>query len=499
MMGEINIKNLFFSFFITFLFFSFVSAQDATAKSKRKVISLSLEKGVERNVKIPRAPRNFSRSGEYRKLVKLRYNPSTKQLQFIPKKIGVGVLFIKDSRENVIYEFRIDVKQTDLFKIAREIKSLLRDIEGITIITKNNKVIVDGEILLPKDMNRIHSVVKQYGDKATNLVTLSPLAQAKIAQFIEREINNPEIQVKAVNGKFIIQGTCRDKREMDRAEIIAKAYAPDVVVDEAVADKKTQARRADVVINLCDIKEQAAEEPRKIIQLIVHYVELQKDYNKGFRFQWTPDIGDGSQVDFSTGGRSPGGAVATISGTIKNLLPKLNWAKEHGHARVLNSSSLIVQDSNEGILNSLSRIPYQVVNAQGQPSTSFEEVGIKTAITPTIIGSRSDSVSLKLNFAIKSLISQTAAGPLTSSREIKTEIVVRSRQSAAVGGLITNDTGTSYNKLPEDASKNPLISLYASKSFRRNQSQFVVFVTPVIKASASTGADKIKRKFRLKD
>ncbi|MCB0357533.1 MAG: pilus assembly protein, partial [Bdellovibrionales bacterium] len=145
------------------------------------------------------------------------------------------------------------------------------------------------------------------------------------------------------------------------------------------------------------------------------------------------------------------------------------------------------------------RIPYQVVNAQGQPSTSFEEVGIRTNITPTIIGSRSDSVSLNLNFAIKSLISQTAAGPLTSSREIKTNIVVRSRQSAAVGGLITNDTGTAYNKLPEDASKNPLISLYASKSFRRNQSQFVVFVTPVIKASASAGADKIKQKFRLKD
>lgn len=66
-----------------------------------------------------------------------------------------------------------------------------------------------------------------------------------------------------------------------------------------------------------------------------------------------------------------------------------------------------------------------------------------------------------------------------------------------MGGLITNDSATNFNKLPANASANPLISLYASKDFRRNQSQFVVFVTPLIKSSASAGSDKIKRKFRL--
>src|SRR5690606_37660969 len=126
-------------------------------------------------------------------------------------------------------------------------------------------------------------------------------------------------------------------------------------------------------------------------------------------------------------------------------------------------------------------IPYQVVTAEGLPSTSFAEAGIRTTITPTIQGPRSDSVGLNMNFAVRSLIGMTKAGPLTSAREIATQLVVRSGESAAVGGLISSDTATGYNKLPENASKNPLISLYASKDFRRNQSQFVVFVTPVIK------------------
>ena len=476
------------------------SIAQAKRKKRHIVKSLSLEKGVFHDEKIPLAPRKFKTAGEFRKIVKLQYNPISQSLRLMPKKTGLATLFIQDPySKDIIYEYRIDVKKTNLFKVAQEIRKLLNDIEGITILTINNKVIVDGQILLPRDMNRIHSVVKQYGDQASSLVTLSPLAQTKIAQFIEREINNPEIQVKAVNGKFILQGVAKDKNEKDRAEIVAKTYVPDVVVDEAVADKKVLERKSDTVINLITIKRAPASAPKKIIQMVVHYVELQKDYQRGFRFQWTPDIGDGSSIDFSTGGRSPGGAIATITGTIRNLLPKLNWAKEHGKARVLQSSSLIVQDGVEGTLNSTSRIPYQVINAQGQPSTSFETVGIRTVITPSIIGARSDSINLNLNFAIASLVSQTNSGPLTSQREIKTTLVVRSGQSAAVGGLITNDTATGYNKLPRNVSRNPLISLYASKDFRRSQSQFVVFVTPIIKSSASAGSAKIKRKFRLQD
>lgn len=459
---------------------------------------LSLSDGIYHDEKIEGAPRDIKIEGSFRSLTRVQYNPSTRTIRFKPKKPGVGTVLVKNPSDGkIIYKYTIEVRSTDLKKVAREIRSLLGTIEGINIKVANSKVVVDGQILLPNDMKRIHSVVKQYGNLATSLVTLSPLAQNKIAEFIERHINNPEIHVRSVNGKFILEGMANDANEKDRAEIIAKMYVPDVVVDEAVADKKVLERKSDVVINLIAVRPPPEQEPNKIIQLVVHYVELQKDYSRSFRFQWTPDIGDGSSLQYSTGGGGQGGVVSTITGTIKNLLPKLNWAKEHGFARVLQSSSLIVQDNKEGVLNSITRIPYQVVNGEGQPSTNFEETGLRANITPQVMGARSDSVRLNMNFAVKSLVSYTDQGPLTASREIQTTIHVRSGQSAAVGGLITNDTGTNYNKLPSDASTNPLFSLYASKDFRRNQSQFVVFITPLIKSSASSGSDKIKQKFRL--
>jgi pilus assembly protein CpaC len=466
------------------------------------VKNINLSVGMVHDEPVPELPADFEPGGTYKQCATVQYNDKTKTLRIEPKKQGFCTFVMKKPNNgDILAEYTFDVKNVDLNKVAREIKAFLSDIEGITIKIANNKVVVDAQVITPKDIGRIHTVVKQYDGLAVHFVTLSPAAEIKIAQFIERAIANPEIHVKSVNGKFILEGVAENKDEKDKAEIIAKTYAPDYVVDTAVADKVIGARIAanDSIINLITIKEAPAAEPSKTVQIVVHYVELQKDYTKGFRFQWTPDVGDGSSVQFSNGGRGPAGVVSTITGTISNLLPKLNWAKEHGHARVLQSSSIIVEDGKAGKLDAGQRVPYQSVTSEGQLATSFQDVGIFADVTPQIQGARSDSINLKMNFKVSSLLGVTAAGPLISQRNISTQLTIKSGQSAAIGGLISNDTSTGYNKLPSNASANPLISLYASKDFRRNQSQFVVFVTPVIKASASTGADQIKRRFRLRD
>lgn len=471
-----------------------------TKKENHPTKFLSLYVGIYHDLKINLPSKNISKAGEWKKLLKIQYNASKNILRIYPKKVGVGTVILKNKNTGkILYEVRFDSKKTNLVKVAREIRSLLANVEGIAFRVLNNKVIVDGQILLPRDMARIHSVVKQYGSQASSLVTLSPLAQRKISQLIERDINNPEVHVRAVNNKFILEGVVDNQKQKDEAEIIAKTYVPDVVVDEAVADKKVLERKSDVVINLINIRAAAPQGPKKTVQLVVHYVELKKDYSKGFRFQWTPGISDNTSIAYSTGGNNAGGIITSITGTISNLLPKLNWAKEHGHARILQSTSIIVEDGSKGTLNSTTRNPYQVVTKEGLPSTNFEETGIKASITPQVLGARSDSIKLKLDFSVKALVGITPSGPLTSKRQIQTVVVVKSGQSAAVGGLVSNETNTDYNKLPANSSSNPVLSLYASKSFAKSQSQFVVFVTPRIKASASSGSNKIKRKFRLKN
>ncbi|MNL43551.1 Bacterial type II and III secretion system protein [compost metagenome] len=159
---------------------------------------------------------------------------------------------------------------------------------------------------------------------------------------------------------------------------------------------------------------------------------------------------------------------------------------------------MIVEDGKKGEIKQVTNQPYSVIGKDGAQGTAFAEVGIVTAITPTLIGEKSGSVHMEMSFKVSSLVGNTPGGaPITSANEMASTVTVRDRQSAAVGGLIRNSTSTGYNR--PSGQKNPIISLYASKDFIKQQSQFVVFVTPIVKASASAGVEQTKKKFRFRD
>jgi pilus assembly protein CpaC len=473
---------------------------EASKVDPRRQKFLSLYIGIEHQEKLPYLPPSATFKGDFKKVTKVSINRETSTLLFQATQEGVATLTIHGNKGQKLYEFRIDVKKSNLTKVAQEMRALLSDIEGISIKIINNKVVVDGQVLVAREMNRIISVVNQYGEQiASSLVTLSPLAQRKIAQAIQNYIANPEITVRAVNDKFILEGLAGSQEEKDKADAIAQMYVPDMVKEAGEKDGTIVKLRKTFVLNLITVKQAPPRDPGKIIQLVLHYVELNKNYQKGFRFQFTPGLEDKSTVGFTNDSRAPGSLVSTITGTVSNLLPKLNWAKQHGHARVLESTSLIVLDGQKGDLKSVTNIPYQTLNAQGQATTQFTPAGITSSITPSIINPRSDSIRLQMDFSMSAFLGVSDAGPLISNSALQTTIIVRSGQSAAVGGLISNTANTDYNKLPKGGIENPIISLYASKSFQTNKSQFVVFVTPIIKASASQGAEKIKQKFKLRD
>ena len=55
----------------------------AGAKPQSKNLSLTV--GLYRDVKIPKAPKNLTRDGTFKKVTRLQYNANKKVLRFIPK------------------------------------------------------------------------------------------------------------------------------------------------------------------------------------------------------------------------------------------------------------------------------------------------------------------------------------------------------------------------------------------------------------------------------
>ena len=437
--------------------------------------------------------------GPYKRYTSLKYNSSTGAVRFTPKRVGVSALNIKDSSGRILKKLTLKVGKTDLQQAAMEIQSLLRTVDGIQVKILNNKVVVDGEILVPRDMRRIHDVVQEYKGKATSLVTLSPLAQNKVAKFIEKEINDHNITVRATNMVFILEGFVSDIGEKNRAEEIAKLYLPDHIVDRAVSETKVKEWNRTPILNHIKIREKKKDGRNKLIQLVVHYVELNKDYADSFRFQWTPQIEDGTKFSFHSGSSGLGTVGSIISGTINNFLPKLNWAKSFGFARILHSANVITEEGTSATIASRKKTPYQgSTGANGEQTVEVAETGINMELTPRVVGPRGDSVQLtNVSFTVSNLVGSIGGKPITTERKLTTSIHVQSGLSAVLGGIISNKTFSDYNREPPIGSTSPLLSFLSSKKFSRSQSQFIVFVTPIIKTSASSGVSRIKKKFKL--
>ena len=441
--------------------------------------------------------------GSYKKFTGLKYNASTGVVRFTPRRIGIGALNVKDNSGRILKKLTIRVSKTDLQKDAMEIQSLLRSVDGIQIKILNNQVVVDGEILIPRDMDRIHEVVRAYKGKATSFVTLSLLAQAKVAKFMEKEINNPTVTVRATNMVFILEGFVNSPGEKNRAEEIAQLYLPSTLSTLAVAEGKRIQPKKRPILNYIQVRKKQADQRNKLIQLIVHYVELNKDFADSFRFQWTPTIEDGTHFSFQSGGGGLGSLGGIVAGTINNFLPKLNWAKSFGFARILHSANVITEEGTQAQIKASKDVPYQGSSGpQGQQTVETSSVGLQMSITPRIVGPRGDSVQLTgVNFSVTNLVGSTGTAPITTTRQLTTQIHVQSGLSAVLGGVISNKTFSDYNREPSQSagggSSSPLLSFLSSKKFHRSQSQFVVFVTPIIKTSAAAGVNRMKKKFKI--
>lgn len=458
---------------------------------------INLTFGIEEDKKLPPLPKKIKIDGSYKGFVKVEYNKKLNMFRFRPLREGFGTLVIYDSKnKKKVAEYRINVRKNNLDKVVIELKGMLAEIDGINIKIINNKVVIDGQVLTPKDLMRIKSVIRQFGDKVDSIVTVNPMAYKKICEFIMRDINNPEIECRAANEKIILQGQVGSEDEKIKAEIIAKVYVPPVFVDPACADGTIKCPKPanDGIINMLTVKEGAPPAPKKIVKMNIHYVELKKDYSKSFRFEWAPRISDRtSGVEVKTGDQG-GGIVTSLTAVISNLLPKLNSAKTHGHARVLESTSFMVKDGEKGTISQTIDEPYSVIGQNGNQGTAFTPTGLSAVITPTIIADKSGSVEMKMEFQVSQKIGVVDGKPVVSKNALQTVITVRDRQSAAVGGLIKNSTDTNYNR---DPASNTLFNALAAKGNSRNQNQFVVFVTPVIMTSTSTDSEKIKSKFKM--
>ncbi len=436
-----------------------------------------------------------------------------RQLIFKPLKAGETTVTIRDNDGTIRLIFIVRVTGSNLLRIASEIRNLLRDVEGLDIRIVGPKVVVEGEVLVPADYGRLLTVIQDrtYSEFVLNMSTLSPLSMKFLSEKIQEDIVSfaPNVTTRVVNGMIFLEGTTDNIDQAKRAASVASLYLPDLRPGSFMEKDPSVQRLAprSLIQNFIIVNPRPPKKEEKLVRITVHFVELAKDYNKIFGFQWQPGFTSDPQI--SVGQTQAGAAGAstgpTFSGTISSLLPKLYNTQAAGFARILKTGTIIVRSGQPAKLVEQTEFPFAQTGANGQVTSASKGVGLTVAITPTILG-HSEDIQMDLELDQTNLTGRpptAGAAPTTATHKVTTKIYVKSTESAAVAGVTSSTIGTDFNKdSPQsgsfDQGTSPLFTLLHSKAFRKQKSQFVIFVTPQIIENASDGTQDLKKNFRVK-
>jgi pilus assembly protein CpaC len=439
------------------------------------------------------------------------------KLRIIPKNPGVTDFTIHDTNGVPRIKYLVRVTREDLGQVESELEQLLGDIEGLRIRSVGGTIILDGEILLPKDTVRIIRVLDALKDRdpkkkevpIRNLTTISKITMNILAERIEREIGSPEITARVVNNTLFLEGTAENEFEADRAVEIARTYLPEAVVEKLKGEgeevrPKTQGGAVGgtpFVMDLLRVRPRQASPPSQDIKITMNYVELDNDYETSFSFNWKPLVGDNATVKYDT---TVGELTANLVATVSSLIPKLASLKDHGHARILKQEQVIVKNRSDSpaVIESSTKLFSRVVNDRGE--ASLQEIPIQnvTKVKAAILDG-SDSIDLGVQITLNALASQNSGQPQISTNSLQTQVTVKNGDSAALGGYAIDQAVASYNRNSPPAAgggaaqTSPLFNLTREKSFNHAKQQYVIFITPEVLRTASAGTEDITRKFRL--
>ena len=139
--------------------------------------------------------------------------------------------------------------------------------------------------------------------------------------------------------------------------------------------------------------------------------------------------------------------------------------------------------STTGVVN-----PFQTINQQ--------DIGLKLGITPTI--GEGDHVRLKLEFEDSSIASGTAGtSNLILNKDTMTDTVtIESGQILVLGGLISDQTTDTVNRIPVLSDIPLLGNLFKARSVDRQKSNLMIFVHPVILRQRDEGDYFTNKKYQ---
>ncbi len=247
------------------------------------------------------------------------------------------------------------------------------------------------------------------------------------------------------------------------------------------------------------------DRPRRQVLVEVQIVSLTTTDDFNFATDVQINAGDFSFLS-ALGVTTPGASITTpvgvgaasgsglTSAVIRSdFVPiAINALQSIGDARIVSTPQILVNDNQEGNIQSVREEPTEVTNqTAGAPTTTSQgpsvEAGTELVVRPQIAGDN----SVSLNFAIEVSSFDTSArrGNLTPPKQTESYnsvVSVPSNSTIIVGGFRFEELSESIEKIPF-LGDIPLLGEFFKSTTKRDQSRLIyVFITPTVIPERST-------------
>ncbi len=308
-------------------------------------------------------------------------------------------------------------------------------------------------------------------------VTVSPDAMGlkqKLADILPTE----SLGVQVANDTLILSGTASSAAALQRAALIAEAYAPRKVLNMASLGTAQQ------------------------ILLEVRFAEVQRGAVQALGINSLAFGGTARGTLTPDGVPTPGGRIVGpgtgISGAITTTVQLPGFAvnfqalERQGLIRTLAQPNIIALSGETANFLAGGEFPVPTgVTQNGQITIEFKQFGVALAFTPTLL--EDGMINLLVAPEVSSL--DPAAGidlnsfriPGLKVRRARTTLELRDGQTFALAGLIQNDFRDTINRVPLLGRIPILGALFRSSGFERLETELVILVTPRLVRPVAAG------------
>ena len=317
-----------------------------------------------------------------------------------------------------------------------------------------------------------------------------------VDELLRLAMPDAQIQARPINGMVLLTGTVAAPADVEEASRLVQAY---VGAGTQVLSRLKSATPLQVMLKVT-----VAEVSRTLVKEIgVNLLNRDNDGGSGNGFIFGVGQGNaGTITDTPLGIINPATGLPYTATNFKfaqgagttlgfaghvlgmDLLSTLKLNEQVGAVHTLAEPNLTALSGETASFLAGGEFPIPTASGINGTSIEWKQYGVSLAFTPTVLADGRISMRVRPEVSELSDAGAIQVGGFSirglTTRRAETTVELGSGQSFMIGGLLRNSNGNNTDKAPLLGSLPIIGTLFRSNSFKRNETELVIVVTPYL-------------------